>query len=315
MSTYTLSPERSLPLAPAPWTCKATVYVLSFYHSASSTLPLEIVYDPFELNAESFSSEKETGKYIGGLGFAQIVRYSESPVGTYDELAILPGFFSSDGPDGKKRMDSRITGIWVSQEATLMNGRRNWNIPKYATRLHVLLCYVNANLNTVLYRHLARFKFTPLDPSTSSPVKVEVFRADPCSTQPFFSASIHPISYLPAFPMSSTWLSYLGISTYILQPPLPEGDPSEVVVGSEDWKRSNPILKTKRAKMVWIDMKQSDEGRKGVRAAVAQGEGATLLTKHEEVYENWWPGMRRWHLGMILEDAILKLGEPKVLNR
>lgn len=139
MSTSAPTTERPLPHAPPPWTCKATVYVLSFYHLASSALPLDIVYDPLELHAASFSSEKETGKYVGGLGFAQMVRYSESPVGTYDELAILPGFFSSIGPDGKKSKESRITGIWVSQEATLMNGRRNWNIPKYAPRLHVLL--------------------------------------------------------------------------------------------------------------------------------------------------------------------------------
>ena len=128
--------EGSLPLAPPPWTCKVTAYVLSFYHSTSTALPLDIVYDPLELHTASFSSEKETGKYVGGLGFAQIVRYSESPVGTYDELAILPGFFSRVESDGKKTKDSRITGIWVSQEATLMNGRKNWNIPKYATSTH-----------------------------------------------------------------------------------------------------------------------------------------------------------------------------------
>lgn len=127
----------SLPLAPPPWTCKATVYVLAFYHSSSSTLPLDIVYDPHELHEPSFSSEKETGKYVGGLGFAQIVRYSETPAGTYDELVILPGFFSSVGPDGSKKKDSRITGIWVSQETTLMNGRRNWNIPKYVQYVRV----------------------------------------------------------------------------------------------------------------------------------------------------------------------------------
>lgn len=138
MSTSAPSPKTSLPLAPPPWKCKVTAYVLSFYHSASSTLPLDIVYDPLELHAESFSSETETGKYVGGLGFAQIVRYSESPVGTYDELAILPGCFSSVGSDGKKTKDSRITGIWVSQEATLMNGRRNWNIPKYAPRVQYM---------------------------------------------------------------------------------------------------------------------------------------------------------------------------------
>lgn len=284
--------ERSLPLAPPPWTCKVTVYVLSFYHSASSTLPLDIVYDPLELHTESFSSEKETGKFVGGLGFAQIVRYSESPVGMYDELAILPGFFSSVGPDGKKTKDSRITGIWVSQEATLMNGRRNWNIPK----------------------HLARFNFTSLDPSRSSSVKVEVFRADPSSTQPFFTATIQPISYLPGFPMFSAWLSYLGISTRILQPPLPEGDPADVVVGTKDWKRSNPILKSKRAKMVWIDMKQSNKDGEYGEAAGGMEEEDALLKNNGKGHDNWWPGMRRWHLGMICEDATIELGEPEVLS-
>ena len=129
--------ERSLPLAPPPWTCKATVYTLSHYHSASTTLPLDIVFDPLELHAPSFSSEKETGKYVGGLGLTQIIRYSETPVGTYDELLTSPGFFSHVGSDGKKREDARITGIWVSQEATLMNGRKNWNIPKYAMPTHI----------------------------------------------------------------------------------------------------------------------------------------------------------------------------------
>ena len=133
------STERSLPLAPPPWTCNATVYTLSHYHSASTTLPLDIAFDPLELHAPSFSSEKETGKYVGGLGFTQIIRYSETPVGTYDELLILPGFFSHVGSDGKKREDARVTGIWVSQEATLMNGRKNWNIPKYAKPTHIIL--------------------------------------------------------------------------------------------------------------------------------------------------------------------------------
>ena len=136
MSTPAPLPERSLPVAPPPWTLKATVYTLPFYHFASSALPMDVVYDPLELHAASFSSEKETGKYVGGLGFAYIVRYSETPVGTYDELAILPGFFSHIGPDGKRVKNMRITGIWVSQEASLMNGRRNWNIPKCATRIH-----------------------------------------------------------------------------------------------------------------------------------------------------------------------------------
>ncbi len=147
----------------------------------------------------------------------------------------------------------------------------------------------------------------------SSPVKVEVYRSEPSATQPFFSATIHPISYLPAFPMSSAWLSYLGISTHILQPPLPEGDPADIVVGTNDWKRSNPILKSKRAKIVWIDMKQPDEDQRNGEAAVDEDEGDALLKKKGKGLENWWPGMKRWHLGMVCENAALELGEPEIL--
>lgn len=112
--------------------------------------------------------------------------------------------------------------------------------------------------------------------------------------------------------MSSSWLSYLGISTCILQPPLPEGDPADVIVGTQDWKRSNPILKSKRAKVVWIDMKQPEENRRLGEAAVGQGEEDALSNIKGKGYENWWPGMRRWHLGMVCADATLELGEPEV---
>ena len=142
--------ERPLPLAPPPWTCKSTTFVLSHYHSASTDLPLDIVFDPLELHAPSFSSEKETGKYVGGLGCTQIIRYSETPVGTYDELVILPGFFSHVGSDGKKRKDARVTGIWVSQETTLMNGRKNWNLPKYAMPTRLVLRKEYAKMSIVL---------------------------------------------------------------------------------------------------------------------------------------------------------------------
>lgn len=122
----------SLPLAPPPWTCRCSAYLLPFYNSASSGVPLGIAYDPLEANATSFSSQKNAGTYKGGLCFAQIIRYTDTPVGSYDELAVLPGYFNGVGPNREKKKDLRITGIWVSQETTLMNGRKNWNIPKYA---------------------------------------------------------------------------------------------------------------------------------------------------------------------------------------
>lgn len=66
--------------------------------------------------------------------------------------------------------------------------------------------------------------------------------------------------------------------------------------------------------MVWIDMKQPGEDPKNGDAALGQEEGDALLKKEGKSHENWWPGMRRWHLGMICENGTLELGEPEVLN-
>lgn len=241
---------------------------------------------------------------------AQIIRYSETPVGPYDELALLPGYFNGVGPDGEKRKDFRVTGIWVSQEATLMNGRKNWNIPKSVTPSPCsLFDCMEPTLTGSFARHLARFSFTPSGPDSKA-LKVEVFPADTSSTRPFFSASIQPINYTPSFPFSSTWLGYLGMSTKILQPPLPEGKPANVVVGTDKWMRSNPTIKSSKAKMVWIDIKQPDDVSKHTGSGT--GEGDSLLAKKGN--ENWWPGLRRWHLGMYCPDAVLELDEPEILE-
>ena len=72
-------------------------------------------------------------KHRGGMGIAEVVRYHDTPVGTYDELAILPGHFEAPEGIGFKGKYLSITGIWVSQKETCMNGRKLWNIPKYHT--------------------------------------------------------------------------------------------------------------------------------------------------------------------------------------
>jgi len=148
-----------------------------------------------------------------------------------------------------------------------------------------------------------------LGPSSIA-LKVEVFPIDPSSARPFFSATIRPTSYTPSFPYDSAWLGYVGMSTHILQPPLPAGNPADVVVGTDTWKRSNPSIKCSRAKMVWIDMKQPDNGAKDTGSG--EGEGDALLAKKGN--ENWWPGLRRWHLGMYCPDATLELGEPQIVK-
>lgn len=88
-----MAAHRDIAPAPPPWACKCTAYVLPFYNFRPSGLSLNIAYDPLEADEPSFSSEKEAGRYIGGLAFAQIIRYHDTPVGAYDELTLLPGYF------------------------------------------------------------------------------------------------------------------------------------------------------------------------------------------------------------------------------
>ena len=116
-------------VAPAPWTCKCTAYVLVFFASSSQGLPQDIAYDPIEAGVESFSGADQAGAFKGGTGMIQIVRYTETPAGPYDEIVIIPGEFNTPG---RKERGLRITRIYVSQKETCFNGRRNWNIPKYA---------------------------------------------------------------------------------------------------------------------------------------------------------------------------------------
>lgn len=46
-----------------------------------------------------------------------VVRYTETPVGAYDEVLVMPGKW--DWGEGR---NGRITAIWVSQRDTCWNG-------------------------------------------------------------------------------------------------------------------------------------------------------------------------------------------------
>lgn len=63
--------------------------------------------------------------FVGGFGAVMLIDYRQSPVGPYRELLFIPGQFKQ----GRRRYYS-ITKIYVSTEASLVNGRANWGIPK-----------------------------------------------------------------------------------------------------------------------------------------------------------------------------------------
>ena len=54
----------------------------------------------------------------------QIVRYSDTPVGPYDELLIIPGSYTVPGGTQKGKTQLRATRFYVSQRETTYNGRK-----------------------------------------------------------------------------------------------------------------------------------------------------------------------------------------------
>lgn len=267
--------------APAPWKCRATVYSAVFWVSASQVSSPDFnkaAYAPLERDAPFAMS----GKPEGGLATVMLVRYKDTPVGSYDEMMLLPGKFGFDG-----RSKLRITRIYVSQRNTTWNGRTSectsgsltpdWNIPK----------------------HLARFDFQE-HADGSADCKVYPL-AEPSET-PVFQARFQPMRYVPPMPMSTRAYGWLGIDLEIAQPPLPAG-PSEAteamleaarehgqdaarseLAGTDKWCSSTPYQYSSATKLGWMDLRQADGG-------------------------NFLPGAGRWAMAIKMTDTDLRLGE------
>jgi hypothetical protein len=136
--TLTPTSRPPFPLAPAPWQCKADTYWLLYYHTGP--LP-EDVYAPLEGDTPTFSSPSRAGEFKGGWAMIQIVRYQETPVGSYNELILVPGAFgvpkNEQGRDrGTKKATLRITRIYVDQKETTYNGAY-WSHSSRPSSIHL----------------------------------------------------------------------------------------------------------------------------------------------------------------------------------
>ncbi len=80
-------------------------------------------FHPLETLDESVTDD-ELSAFSGKLGAWILYRYTDAPVGPYDELIYVAGFFKTPG---SKSLAPRITNIYVSSTASVWNGRRNWS--------------------------------------------------------------------------------------------------------------------------------------------------------------------------------------------
>ncbi|KAI9815809.1 MAG: hypothetical protein M1832_005223 [Thelocarpon impressellum] len=287
-----MAPPAGIPEAPAPWTCKCEAYWLLFY--ATGPLP-DHAYAPLEQAAATFSDPASAGSFKGGLGTIQIVRYSDTPAGSYDELLLIPGFFERPGKRGKHM---RVTRIYVSQKVTCYNGRKNWGIPK----------------------HLARFSFSHPPTAAGSPptktLKVEVFPPDEGATRPFFSALLHPFEWAPAVPFTTKAMPLVGMDPHLVQPPVPGSGKAgeEMLTSSEGWLKTLPHLHTSRARGMWAEVTRGGKkGGAGGGAGGGQDGEAEALLPGDQV-ATWWPKIEPWKIGLWLENATLVFTEPEILE-
>ena len=107
----------------APWTLKGTIY--SFFLLPGVGIPLDNVlpnkaFPPLERQYPVSTA----GDFVGLLGQIQIVRYTEGPVGPYDELLIVPGFFDYEDA-GQRKRNVKISRIYVSQKYSVWNARQS----------------------------------------------------------------------------------------------------------------------------------------------------------------------------------------------
>ncbi len=101
--------------APAPWTLHGRGYI--------SVLRMP----PALLDDASFTPDSLRGRRKpSSYGYLMFVDYADSPVGPYHELLFIPGAFD----DGEGGAHFSISRIFVSSQDSVVNGRRNWGIPK-----------------------------------------------------------------------------------------------------------------------------------------------------------------------------------------
>jgi hypothetical protein len=120
MSTkkYRKCGDQNVPIAPAPWQLAVEdSWVCPFWFNKKKHGHLLL----------SDSDKADSCDY--GVGIVMIVSYHDCPVGAYDELLIMVPF-KNPSISGEVLPCYRIPIIFVSSEASLRNGRRNWGIRK-----------------------------------------------------------------------------------------------------------------------------------------------------------------------------------------
>jgi hypothetical protein len=101
-------------LCPVPWNLTGKGFIILYKFSNDNLKHISNYLNP----GPGF-------EFKNGLGCIMLVDYNTSNVGPYKELLFIPGKFAING---EKKYS--ITKIYVSENDSVINGRKNWAIPK-----------------------------------------------------------------------------------------------------------------------------------------------------------------------------------------
>ncbi|KAL7270642.1 hypothetical protein RUND412_006644 [Rhizina undulata] len=267
MNSSSSSSSDPFPPAPAPWTCRGEAFWLFAYTSSSSAKETQPPAEAYgDVEREEWGDKGRSGEFKGGFGTVQLVRYTETPVGPYDELMWCPGRFgvpgTSEGFQGEEREGMRITRIYVSNKGSVYNGRKNWNIPKT----------------------LAVFTFNPAPLNCSIPYDTISVALPETPKTPFFTLHLSPLPfYLSSLQLPFT-TALSPIDMTLIHPPLPQSPRwrEDAVVGTKDWIAVKPKMVGKLTGFL---------AGKGLRGALGDGREFPRVSSTWSVGV-WWRGLR-----------------------
>ncbi|KAK6345341.1 hypothetical protein TWF718_007259 [Orbilia javanica] len=114
--------EYDIKVAPGPWECTGESWWFPCYPLGGNNNNVPGAAHPLDFYPGV------NDKFDGGLGMIMVVRYTGGPVGPYDEIVYMPGYYGTPYASSSRY---RITNIYVSTKEALYNGRLHWNTPKH----------------------------------------------------------------------------------------------------------------------------------------------------------------------------------------